>query len=116
MNTTIFGISKTTLEGWFSFLITTLTFVTGYNGFVALMNPAQSKVWLIASAVATFVVGLLNLWLRMLQGDGTANLQLPQLPRQLIQRAKRWLLFWLCPFLCVLFLVAQIGSERRFKL
>lgn len=75
MNTTIFGISKTTLEGWFSFLITTLTFVTGYNGFVALMNPAQSKVWLIASAVATFVVGLLNLWLRMLQGDGTANLQ-----------------------------------------
>jgi hypothetical protein len=75
MNTTIFGISKTTLEGWFSFLITTLTFITGYNGFVALMNPAQSKVWLIASAVATFVVGLLNLWLRMLQGDGTANLQ-----------------------------------------
>jgi hypothetical protein len=74
MNTTIFGISKTTLEGWFSFLITTLTFVTGYNGFVALMNPDQSKIWLIASAVATFVVGLLNLWLRMLQGDGTANL------------------------------------------
>jgi len=74
MNTTIFGISKTTVEGWFSFLITTLTFVTGYQGFAALMNPQASKIWLIASAVATFVVGLLNLWLRILQGDGTANL------------------------------------------
>ena len=69
MGTTLFGISKTTIEGVFSFLITTLTFITGYQGFVSLMNPAQSKTWLIASAVATFVVGLLNLWLRMLQGD-----------------------------------------------
>ena len=75
MGTTLFGISKTTIEGVFSFLIMTLTFVSGYQGLTAILNPTQSHVWLVVCVVATFLTGLFQVWVRAIQGDGTANLQ-----------------------------------------
>jgi len=74
MGTTLLGISKTTIEGVLSFLIMTLTFVSGYQGLVAILNPTQSHIWLIVCVVSTFLTGLFQVWVRAMQGDGIANL------------------------------------------
>ncbi len=71
----IFGISKTSIEGWLSFLITTLTFVSGYQGLTAILNPQANHVWLIITVVATFLTGLFQVWVRQLQGDAPTPAQ-----------------------------------------
>lgn len=71
----IFGISKTTIEGWMSFLITSLTFISGYQGFTAILNPQASHTWLIITVVATFLTGLFQVWLRQVQGDAPTSAQ-----------------------------------------
>jgi hypothetical protein len=69
----LFGISKTTIEGVLSFIITTMTFIAGYQGLTAVLNPAQSHIWLIVTVVSTFAVGLCQVWVRQLEGDAPAT-------------------------------------------
>lgn len=65
---TIFGISKTTINGWLSFLIATLTTLTAFQVPGAL-TPGANRMWMYFTVGANIVVALCRVWVGMLQGD-----------------------------------------------
>ena len=67
--TTILGISKTTINGWLAFLITTLTTVAAFQIPTALQTPQESHIWLWVTLACNGALALLRAWVGMLQGD-----------------------------------------------
>ena len=70
---TIFGISKTTLAGVLSFLITTLTILVAFQIPSALQTPQQSHTLLWATTAANLFLALCRAWVGLLQGDATTK-------------------------------------------
>ena len=69
MGTTIFGISKTTINGVLALLITILTTVLAFQVPTALMTPGQTHVWLWITSACGLTCGILRAVVGFLQGD-----------------------------------------------
>lgn len=67
--TTILGISKTSINGWLAFLITTLTTIVAFQIPAALQTPQESHIWLWVTLVCNAALALMRAWVGMLQGD-----------------------------------------------
>ena len=65
----IFGISKTTINGFLAFLIATLSMVTAYQVPSAMLSPGANHIWLYVTIGGNFVVALCRVWVGLLQGD-----------------------------------------------
>lgn len=65
----IFGLSKTSIAGVLSFLIATLTTLIAFQVPSTLMTPGASKTLLIITTAANLIVGLLRVWVGLLQND-----------------------------------------------
>lgn len=68
MGTTIFGISKTTVAGFLSFLVTTLTVITSLQVPI-IFNTNANHFWAYLSGGATLALALCRAWVGLLQGD-----------------------------------------------
>ncbi len=69
MGTTIFGISKTTINGVLALLITILSTVLAFQVPTALMTPNQTHVWLWITTACGLICGVLRAIVGFLQGD-----------------------------------------------
>ncbi len=67
--TTILGLSKTSIAGFLSFLIATLTTLVAFQAPAAIMTPQSSHVLLYITAGANLAVALCRVWVGMIQGD-----------------------------------------------
>jgi hypothetical protein len=76
----IFGISKTTLNGILALLITILSSILSYQIPTALLNPQASRMWLIVTAVCTFLSGILRAIVGFMQNDAPPNPPAPVAP------------------------------------
>jgi hypothetical protein len=67
---TILGISKTSIIGALSFLITTFTILTGLQAPV-MFNTNASHVWVYVTGISAIGLALCRGWVGLLSGDGT---------------------------------------------
>ena len=67
---TIFGISKSTIVGVLSFLITTFTVLTAVQVPV-IFNTNANHFWAYFSGASTMGLALCRAWVGLLQGDAT---------------------------------------------
>jgi hypothetical protein len=69
MGTTIFGMSKTSINGVLILLIAILTSVLAYQIPAALLTPGMSHDWLWITAACNLIVAILRAVVGFLQGD-----------------------------------------------
>ena len=70
--TTILGISKSSIAGVLSFLITTLTVITALQVPVV-FNTNANHFWAYLSGGSTIALSLCRAWIGLLQGDAPTN-------------------------------------------
>ena len=68
----IWGISKTTINGFLSFLIATLTTLTAFQ-VPAALTPGADRMWMYFTVGANLLVALCRVWVGLLQGDAPPN-------------------------------------------